>query len=269
MEFDYDLLNDRGLTAEYRRMRSEVSEPEPAPRRQNVSVPPNPAELIREYGQLVLPEQPRKNPRGNISYLNIIGQIEGHSVMPANNKTTKYEHVIPQLLAVAENPETDGLLIILNTVGGDVEAGLAIAELISGIGKPSVSLVLGGGHSIGVPLAVAAQVSFIAPSATMTLHPLRMNGTVIGAPQTYDYFDKMQERIIEFIVKNSGVKRDKLRALMLETERIALDVGTVLIGQEAADAKIIDRVGGLNEAMEALYGLIGKTQKKPRQSKKK
>lgn len=214
------------------------------------------ADFIKEYGQIVMPERAKKNPRGTIHYLNIIGQIEGHMIMPPNNKTTKYEHVIPQLVSVAENPEIDGLLIILNTVGGDVEAGLAISELISDIGKPTVSLVLGGGHSIGVPLAVASDYSFIAQSATMTIHPVRMNGTVIGAPQTFDYFNKMQERISEFIVRNSGIKKDRLTELMLDTEKLMLDVGTILIGEEAVKEKLINEVGGLNDAMEKLYTMI-------------
>ncbi|MDR2903543.1 MAG: ATP-dependent Clp protease proteolytic subunit [Clostridiales bacterium] len=226
-------------------------------------------DLLKEYGQIVLPERSKKNPRGTIHYLNIIGQIEGHMVMPPNNKTTKYEHVIPQLVAVAENPDIDGLLVILNTVGGDVEAGLAIAELISQIGKPTVSLVLGGGHSIGVPLAVAARYSYIAPSATMTVHPVRMSGTVIGAPQTFDYFNKMQERISEFILRNSGIKRERLRALMLDTEKLMLDVGSILIGEEAVNEKLIDQVGGINDAMEMLYIMIDEERKKKKAAVKK
>ncbi len=213
-------------------------------------------DFLKEYGQMILPDKSKKNPRGNISYLNIIGQIEGHVMMPPTNKTTKYEHVIPQLLLISENPEIDGLLIVLNTVGGDVEAGLAISELISNVGKPTVSLVIGGGHSIGVPLAVAARYSFIAPSATMTIHPVRMNGTVISAPQTYDYFNKMQERILEFIVRNSRIKKERLREIMLDTEKLVLDVGTILIGEEAVRENLIDATGGLNDAMEMLYKLI-------------
>jgi len=177
-------------------------------------------------------------------------------VLPPTNKATKYEHVIPQLVMTAENQDVDGLLILLNTAGGDVEAGLAIAELIAHLGKPTVSLVLGGGHSIGIPLAVSAQHSFIAPSATMTLHPVRMNGTVVGAPQTYDYINKMQDRVMDFIVQNSQASRERLTKLMMDTEKLALDVGTILIGAEAVAEKIIDEVGGLHAAMEKLYELI-------------
>lgn len=159
-----------------------------------------------------------KNPRGNIHCLNIIGQVEGHMVLPPQNKTTKYEHVLPQLIAIEENPEIDGLMVLLNTVGGDVEAGLAIAEMIAGMSKPTVSLVLGGGHSIGVPLAVATDYSFIAPTATMTVHPLRMNGVVIGVMQTFQYFQNMQDRIIDFVVSNSNITYDKFKQLMLTTD---------------------------------------------------
>jgi len=202
-----------------------------------------------------LPERP-KNPRGEIQFLTIIGQIEGHILSPPNTKTTKYEHVIPQLVMTAENPEIDGLLVLLNTMGGDVEAGLAIAELIAHLGKPTVSLVLGGGHSIGVPLAVSAQYSFIAPTATMTIHPVRMNGTVIGAPQTYDYFNQMQDRVLDFIERHSNIARSRLMELLMDTEKLALDVGTILIGAEAVEEKIINKVGGLHDAMEKLYSLI-------------
>lgn len=166
-----------------------------------------------------------KNPRGNIHCLNIIGQVEGHMVLPPQNKTTKYEHVLPQLIAIEENPEIDGLMVLLNTVGGDVEAGLAIAEMVAGMSKPTVSLVLGGGHSIGVPLAVATDYSFIAPTATMTVHPLRMNGVVIGVMQTFQYFQNMQDRIIDFVVSNSNISYDKFKQLMLTTDEIANDVG--------------------------------------------
>jgi len=223
-----------------------------------------PADSLKEYGQADMQKYiPKtKNPRGTIYYLPIIGHIEGHLNMPQNTKTTKYEHVIPQLINVAENPEIDGLLIILNTVGGDVEAGLAMAELIAHIGKPAVSLVLGGGHSIGVPLAVSADYSYIAASATMTIHPIRLNGTVIGAPQTYDYFNKMQERILEFIVSNTGISKERLRKIMLDTENLALDIGTVIIGEEAVREGLIDEVGGLYEAMEKLYCLINEKPKR-------
>ena len=199
-----------------------------------------------------------KNPRGNIHCLTIIGQVEGHQVLPPQNKTTKYEHVLPQLVAVEENPEIDGLLVLLNTVGGDVEAGLAISEMIAGMKKPTVSLVLGGGHSIGVPLAVSADYSFIAPTATMTVHPLRMSGTVIGVAQTFQYFEKMQERICEFVISNSHIKAEKLKELMLTTDDMANDVGTILFAKKAVDCGIIDSMGGLSDALLKIYELIGK-----------
>ena len=197
-----------------------------------------------------------KTEKNTIHCLTIIGQIEGHYILPSQNKTTKYEHVIPQIVAVEEDPNIDGLLILLNTVGGDVEAGLAIAELVAGMKKPPVSLVLGGGHSIGVPLAVAANYSFIAPSATMTIHPVRMSGTLVGAPQTYNYFAKMQDRVSDFITRNSGIKAGRLTELMFDTKQLALDVGTMLIGEEAVAESIIGEVGGLLEAREKLFGLI-------------
>jgi len=203
---------------------------------------------------------PKPNPRGVIQFLTIIGQVEGHILLPPTNKATKYEHVIPQLVACAENREVDGLLVLLNTMGGDVEAGLALAELIAHLGKPSVSLVLGGGHSIGVPLAVSATYSFIAPSATMTIHPVRMNGTLVGAPQTYEYFKKTQDRVQDFITAHSNVTRERLNTLMMDTQTMAQDVGTILIGEDAVNEGIIDAVGGLHCAMEKLYELIDKPQ---------
>ena len=172
--------------------------------------------------------------------------------LPPQNKTTKYEHVLPQLIAVEENPEIDGLMVLLNTVGGDVEAGLAIAEMIAGMSKPTVSLVLGGGHSIGVPLAVSAKHSIIASTAAMTIHPIRMNGLFIGSPQTYDYMNKMQERIIGFVVEHSNISREKFSELMLNTGDIANEIGTVLVGQEAVDCSLIDEVGGIDTAMKRL-----------------
>ncbi len=197
-----------------------------------------------------------KNSRGCIRCLNIIGTIEGHAILPPQSKTTKYEHVMPQLVALEEDEEVDGLLILLNTVGGDVEAGLAIAEMISGLSKPKVSLVLGGGHSIGVPLAVSADISFIAHSATMTVHPMRTSGVVIGVSQTFEYMQRMQDRIIDFIVRNSGISYDGYKNLMLTTDQIANDVGTVLFGEKAVECGLIDRVGTLSEALDALYELI-------------
>ena len=199
-----------------------------------------------------------KNPRGNIHCLNIIGQVEGHMVLPPQNKTTKYEHVLPQLIAIEENPEIDGLMVLLNTVGGDVEAGLAIAEMIAGMSKPTVSLVLGGGHSIGVPLAVATDYSFIAPTATMTVHPLRMNGVVIGVMQTFQYFQNMQDRIIDFVVSNSNISYDKFKQLMLTTDVIANDVGSILFAKKAVEYGLINEIGGLKDAQEKMYELIEK-----------
>lgn len=199
-----------------------------------------------------------KNPRGNIHCLNIIGQVEGHMVLPPQNKTTKYEHVLPQLIAIEENPEIDGLMVLLNTVGGDVEAGLAIAEMIAGMSKPTVSLVLGGGHSIGVPLAVATDYSFIAPTATMTVHPLRMNGVVIGVMQTFQYFQNMQDRIIDFVVSNSNITYDKFKQLMLTTDEIANDVGSILFAKKAVEYGLINEMGGLKDALEKMYELIEK-----------
>ena len=187
-----------------------------------------------------------------IHCLTIIGQIEGHIILPSQNKTTKYEHVIPQLVAIEESKEIEGLLIILNTVGGDVEAGLAIAELLSTMKTPTASLVLGGGHSIGVPLAVSCQKSFIAKSATMTVHPVRMNGTVLGVPQTLSYFEKMQDRIIRFVESNSKISGEEFRQLMMKTGELIMDVGCVLDGKDAVDCGIIDELGGLSDALEYL-----------------
>jgi len=192
-----------------------------------------------------------------IQYLTIIGSVEGHMVLPPQNKTTKYENIIPQLVAVEENPQVKGLLVILNTVGGDVEAGLALAEMIATLSKPTVSLVLGGGHSIGVPLATAGTYSFIAESATMTLHPIRMSGLVIGAEQTYEYFRRMQDRIVDFIVRTSRAERDTILRLMSSTSEMANDVGTILYGKEAVEIGLIDEMGGLKEALVKLRELIG------------
>ncbi len=191
-----------------------------------------------------------------IHCLTIVGQIEGHYILPPQNKTTKYEHVIPQLVAIAQDPEIEGLIIILNTVGGDVEAGLAISELIAGMKKPTVSIVLGGGHSIGVPLACSAKVSYIVPSATMTVHPVRMNGVVLGIPQTLSYFDKMQERIVRFVSENSNISPKRFRELMTATGELVMDVGTVLDGESAVKEGLIDHLGGLSDAISMLYKLI-------------
>ncbi|HIT84651.1 MAG TPA: ATP-dependent Clp protease proteolytic subunit [Candidatus Ornithomonoglobus intestinigallinarum] len=200
--------------------------------------------------------------RGNIRCLTIIGQVEGHTVLPPDSKTTKYEHVLPELVAVEEDRDIDGLMILLNTVGGDVEAGLAIAELIAGMSKPTVSLVLGGGHSIGVPLAVSADYSFIAPTATMTVHPIRTSGLVIGVIQTFKYFEKMQERIIDFVVGNSKISRGEFKRLMLTTDDIANDVGTVLFAKHAVECGLIDSMGGLSDALAKMYELIEKRKKR-------
>lgn len=190
--------------------------------------------------------------QGSIHCLSIIGQIEGHQILPEDVKTTKYEHVLPMLAAIEESPEITGLLILLNTVGGDVEAGLAIAELIAGMSTPTVSLVLGGGHSIGVPLAVAAKRSFIAPSASMTIHPVRINGLVIGAPQTYEYLAGMQERIVSFVTAHSRISRRNYTRLMSDTRKLANDVGTILSGEEAVQCGLIDQIGTLSGALEYL-----------------
>lgn len=190
--------------------------------------------------------------QGSIHCLSIIGQIEGHQILPEDVKTTKYEHVLPMLAAIEESPEITGLLILLNTVGGDVEAGLAIAELIAGMSTPTVSLVLGGGHSIGVPLAVAAKRSFIAPTASMTIHPVRINGLVIGAPQTYEYLAGMQERIVSFITAHSRISRRDYTRLMSDTRKLANDVGTILSGEEAVQCGLIDQIGTLSDALEYL-----------------
>ena len=194
--------------------------------------------------------------RGSIYTLTIVGQIEGHMELPAQNKTTKYEHLIPQIAAVEQAEDIDGLLVLLNTVGGDVEAGLAIAELIAGMTKPTVSLVLGGGHSIGVPLAVAARRSFIAASAAMTIHPVRINGTIIAVPQAFEYLAKIQERISDFITGHSHIQPERLAGLMRETGQLTADVGTVISGREAQEIGLIDRVGTLSDALEELYGMI-------------
>lgn len=206
---------------------------------------------VAEFGSSMISSK-----RGTIHVLTIVGQIEGHQILPPNSKSTKYEHVMPLLATVEESDEVDGLLVLLNTVGGDIEAGLGIAELISSMSKPTVSLVLGGGHSIGVPLAVSAKRSFIAPSAAMTIHPVRLTGLVIGVPQTFYYFERIQERIIQFVTANSSVKRDIFTKLMLQTGELAADVGSVIYGEEAVELGLIDRVGGLSDALDCLHEMI-------------
>ena len=196
------------------------------------------------------------NAKHSIHCLTVIGQIEGHYILPPQNKTTKYEHIIPALVAIEQDPEIEGLLIILNTVGGDVEAGLAISELIAGMKKPTVSIVVGGGHSIGVPLAVSAKRSFIVPSATMTVHPVRMNGMLLGIPQTLSYFDRMQERIINFVTKNSGMSAARFKELMMKKDELVMDVGSVLDGETAVKEGLIDGLGGLSDAVQCLYEMI-------------
>ena len=203
-----------------------------------------------------------RSSRGNIYTLTIAGQVEGHQVLPETAKTTKYEHVMPLLASLEQNEEVDGILLLLNTVGGDIEAGLGIAELISGMRKPTASLVLGGGHSIGVPLAVAPKVSLIVPSASMTIHPVRMNGTVIAAPQTFNYFERIQERIVSFVAKNSRISKEKFLKLMLKTGEMAADVGSVIYGEEAVELGLIDRIGGLSDALDCLYEQIEQQREK-------
>jgi len=212
----------------------------------------NDVNTLKELGQLNVPQM-----KSNIHCLPIVGQIEGHLVLPPQNKTTKYEHVIPQLVALEENPEVEGVLVVLNTIGGDVEAGLAIAEMIASMSKPTVSLVLGGGHSIGVPIAVASRYSFIANTASMTIHPIRLTGLVIGVPQTYEYMDKMQDRVVRFITTHSKVTEVKFRDLMFRTGELARDIGTVLIGKDAVEVGMVDAVGGLAEAVKKLHEMIG------------
>ena len=194
--------------------------------------------------------------RGAIQIMTIVGQIEGHQLLPSNSKSTKYEHIMPLLAMVEESDGVDGLLVLLNTVGGDIEAGLGIAELISSMTKPTVSLVLGGGHSIGVPLAVSAKRSFIAPSAAMTIHPVRLTGLVIGVPQTFYYFERIQERITQFVTKNSKIDRDTFSNLMLKTGELAADVGSVIYGEEAVELGLIDEIGGLSQALHCLHCMI-------------
>ncbi len=195
-------------------------------------------------------------PRSPIHCITIVGQIEGHMVLPAVNKTTKYEHIIPMLVAIEESPDIKGFLVLLNTVGGDVEAGLAISELIAGMSKPSVSVVLGGGHSIGVPLAVSTTWSYIAPTATMTIHPIRLNGMVISAPQTFDYMNKMQDRVVSFVTQHSSISRESLVEMLTRTGELANDMGTILIGSEAVECGLIDGVGSLESALTKLRELI-------------
>ena len=210
-----------------------------------------------------------KTDRGSIYTLTIIGQIEGHQVAPDNVKTTKYEHVLPLLATIEESEDIDGLLLLLNTVGGDIEAGLAISELIAGMKKPTVSLVLGGGHSIGIPLAVSAKRSMIAPTASMMIHPVRMSGVVVGAPATYHYFQRIQEQITDFVTANSKISREKFSEYMMATGQIATDVGTIVYGREAVQSGLIDRLGSLHDALDALHRMIAAKKKNANRNSEK
>ena len=214
---------------------------------------------LEKYGQ---PEQRRREESSPIQLLTIIGEVEGHECLAANSKTTKYEHVIPVLAAVEENPQIRGLLVLINTVGGDVESGLAIAEMIASISKPSVSLVLGGSHSIGVPLAVSTDYSFIVPTGTMMIHPVRMNGLIIGVAQTFEYFQKIQDRIAGFITDHSRISKARLMQLMLETGELTKDVGSVLVGEQAVSEGLIDELGGIHDAYDKFYKMLDLTETK-------
>lgn len=209
-------------------------------------------EKIQQLGQSTIPNAPDSN----IHVLSIIGQVEGHVQLPPQNKTTKYEHLIPQIVAIEQNPKIEGLVVILNTVGGDVEAGLALSEMIASLSKPTVSVVLGGGHSIGVPIAVATDYSFIAPSATMTIHPIRLTGLVIGVPQTFEYIDKMQERVIQFVTDHSNIKEEKFKELMFDKGNLTRDIGTNVVGKDAVEYGLINEVGGISGAMKKLNEFI-------------
>ncbi|PTM58936.1 ClpP family protease [Desmospora activa] len=224
-----------------------TTQPAPEVERDKDTHKKNAMDAIRQLGQANVPQL-----ESNIYCLSVIGQVEGHLVMPAQNKTTKYEHVIPQIVAAEQNENIEGIIVILNTVGGDVEAGLAIAEMIASMSKPTVSLVLGGGHSIGVPIAVSANVSFIAETATMTIHPVRLTGLVVGVPQTFEYMEKMQERVIRFVANHSNISQEQFRELMFRTGELARDIGTNVIGSDAVQHGLIDRVGGLGEALAEL-----------------
>lgn len=226
----------------------------------------NPEMRKQEREQLVeLGSDLTRTGNSNIYTLTIIGQIEGHQVAPETVKTTKYEHILPLLAGIEESDEIDGLLLLLNTVGGDIEAGLAIAEMIAGMKKPTVSLVLGGGHSIGIPLAVCTKRSFITPTASMTVHPVRMTGLVVGAPQTFRYFQRIQEQITDFVTANSKISRENFEKYMMATGEMATDVGTILYGKEAVSSGLIDRLGGLNDALSALHKMIDHPKSERRQ----
>lgn len=233
--------------------------PATGPGKPDVNLKEGNLKAIKQLGQQSTPTEVQSD----IHVIPIVGQIEGHLVLPPKNKTTKYEHIIPQLVAVEENPKIKGLLVLLNTVGGDIEAGLAISEMISSMNKATISIVLGGGHSIGVPIAVATDYSYIVATASMTVHPIRLTGMVIGVPQTYEYLDKMQERVIAFVTQHSNISRDRFRELMFQTGELVRDVGTVLIGNDAVKEGIIDEVGGLNTALNRLRAMINELEGVP------
>ncbi len=228
-----------------------IEQPDKTPEKKLPNLTNNKLENLKAIGVTNLP-----TPSEDIQFISIIGQIEGHTVSPPQKKATKYEHIMPLIVAVEQNPHIKGLFVMLNTVGGDVEGGLAIAEMINSISKPSVSLVLGGGHSIGVPLATSSNYSYIVPTATMTIHPIRMTGLVIGVPQTFRYFQKMQERIVDFVLRTSTIDRNTFMRLMYDTDEIANDVGTILVGEEAVKYGLINEVGGFNTALNKLKSLI-------------
>lgn len=209
---------------------------------------------IQALGQSSVPQAPDTN----VHVLSIIGQVEGHVQLPPQNKTTKYEHLIPQIIAIEQNPKIEGLIILLNTVGGDVEAGLALSEMIASVSKPTVSIVLGGGHSIGVPISVSTDYSYIVPTATMTIHPIRLNGLVIGVPQTFEYMDKMQDRVINFVINHSNIQEEKFKDLMFAKGNLTRDIGTNVVGDDAVDYGLIDEVGGVQEAMKKLNEMMEK-----------
>ncbi|MFC3040351.1 ClpP family protease [Virgibacillus xinjiangensis] len=237
-------------------MNNETDKKENPNQDQNQGDKQNSSALVQKIQQLGS-SNVAQAPDSNIHVLTIIGQVEGHVQLPPQNKTTKYEHLLPQLIAVEQNPKIEGLIILLNTVGGDVEAGLALAEMISSISKPTVSIVLGGGHSIGVPIAVAADHSYIAPTATMTIHPVRLNGLVIGVPQTFEYLDKMQDRVINFVVNHSDIPEEKFKDLMFAKGNLTRDIGTNVVGTDAVEYGLIDGIGGVKEAMEKVNEMIG------------
>lgn len=234
--------------------RMEEQEPAEGDKKQASAV----VQTIQQLGQTATPQA-----ESNVFCMTIIGQVEGHIVLPPQNKTTKYEHLIPQLVAAEQNPKIEGILIVLNTVGGDVEAGLAIAEMIASLTKPKVTLVLGGGHSIGVPIAVAGDISFIAETATMTIHPIRLNGLVIGVPQTFEYLDKMQERVVRFVTSHSRISEERFKELMFKTGELTRDIGTTVIGTDAVKDGLIDAIGGIGAALRELNNRIEQRKQQP------